>query len=565
MSKKILIITILLVAIILSQLSTIIYAATIDTSKTANLTIIEYENAYGKDKNANQNVPLSGVSITIYKLNEASFNNTASKIESDLKNGVINLPSQTLTTGSNGTVTFSNLQLGRYLVVQSNSPANVNVKMESFLVDLPRTSDDGTSWNYDVTVEPKNITIYGDVELDKTTNLGNALQDTTWELQEKGEDNNWTKYNYSGTLTTNKDGKILLENLPAGNYRLVETSTVAGYILDQQNYKEFTISKDKTSIILECINEKPSIQKQVKISDGYGSAVGAYSKDSVEWKVTADVPSIINKMNTYFITETLPNQLDYVPNSLNVFGENNTLLTLNTDYTLTTENKTLKIQFTPNKLSSFNSIYFTYQTNFNQSVEYGKSILNNSTLTYTNKIDIEGNCVSAITTNPVSAEVHTGALAILKTDINDIPLQGAKFKISASKKDAQDKKYIKDKDGNDIVAVSNSNGIAKFYGLKYGNDNILANSASSQYFVTEIESPTYKENDEIKHYNLLADSVEVTVNTFSGDETKNPSQIINKKGFILPVTGVAGTVSLIALGSIIVFVSVKRIKKHDEK
>ena len=58
------------------------------------------------------------------------------------------------------------LELGLYLVVETKVPENVTVTCNPFLVSLPMTTIDGSEWNYDITVYPKNAT--GDPTLEKT-------------------------------------------------------------------------------------------------------------------------------------------------------------------------------------------------------------------------------------------------------------------------------------------------------------------------------------------------------------------------------------------------------------
>ena len=91
--------------------------------------------------------------------------------------------------------------------------------------------------------------------------MNTPLEGTTWELQVKNLQDIWEKYNYDGTLTTNANGQIILNNLPAGDYRLVEISTIEGYILDSSNIQEFCITSENTSHTLTAINELPNIEK----------------------------------------------------------------------------------------------------------------------------------------------------------------------------------------------------------------------------------------------------------------------------------------------------------------
>ena len=57
-----------------------------------------------------------------------------------------------------GNTKAENLELGLYLVVETKVPENVTATCDPFIISLPMTSADGASWNYDVTVYPKNTT-----------------------------------------------------------------------------------------------------------------------------------------------------------------------------------------------------------------------------------------------------------------------------------------------------------------------------------------------------------------------------------------------------------------------
>jgi len=56
------------------------------------------------------------------------------------------------------------LELGLYLVVETRVPENVTSTCNPFLISLPMTTLDGSAWNYDVTVYPKNRTGYPTLE-----------------------------------------------------------------------------------------------------------------------------------------------------------------------------------------------------------------------------------------------------------------------------------------------------------------------------------------------------------------------------------------------------------------
>ena len=83
-------------------------------------------------------------------------------LEAAVKNGGMAMPE----TDVAGHTFASDMEQGLYLVVETCVPENVTSTCNPFFVSLPMTTIDGTAWNYDVTVYPKNQT--GNPTLDKT-------------------------------------------------------------------------------------------------------------------------------------------------------------------------------------------------------------------------------------------------------------------------------------------------------------------------------------------------------------------------------------------------------------
>ena len=83
-------------------------------------------------------------------------------LETAVKNGGVAMSE----TDATGHTSASNMEQGLYLVVETRVPENVTSTCNPFLVSLPMTTIDGTAWNYDVTVYPKNQT--GNPTLEKT-------------------------------------------------------------------------------------------------------------------------------------------------------------------------------------------------------------------------------------------------------------------------------------------------------------------------------------------------------------------------------------------------------------
>ena len=83
-------------------------------------------------------------------------------LETAVKNGGVAMNE----TDATGHTSASDMKQGLYLVVETRVPENVTSTCNPFFVSLPMTTIDGTAWNYDVTVYPKNQT--GSPTLEKT-------------------------------------------------------------------------------------------------------------------------------------------------------------------------------------------------------------------------------------------------------------------------------------------------------------------------------------------------------------------------------------------------------------
>jgi len=62
----------------------------------------------------------------------------------------------TQTTGDTGVVTFSNVDQGYYILAETVTPGGYNPSASS-VISLPLTKKDGTGFNYDINVYPKNV------------------------------------------------------------------------------------------------------------------------------------------------------------------------------------------------------------------------------------------------------------------------------------------------------------------------------------------------------------------------------------------------------------------------
>lgn len=391
----------------------------IDWTKKGSLTIHKYETdtaptgVHDNGENTTSGTPLNGVTFTLYKVQDDTWlksyyqgtgTSPAMPQVSDYvdsngtpKTGVTLPTGIPVTTAGDGTAVASGLELGLYLVVETNKPDAVKQAADPFLVSIPMTSVDTKSWLYDVTVNPKNVTTYGAATLKKVGYTGSKQDDTamsgyTFKLYKwngtawnqitnkpkNGQDNMGDAL---GTLTTNDSGTISVDGLTQGVYAFVETgvNSTQGYILDAGTAYVFKLNDEgamqtattsdvastantfdsavktlnydcvkpttagSTTNNLEVINYKPDFTKTVKDRKGNTSAThnADYAiGDKVPFVLTIQVPENIAKLKTFKVTDSVtPTQLAYSEDAV-VMGTKNgetteTMLSAATDYTIT--------------------------------------------------------------------------------------------------------------------------------------------------------------------------------------------------------------------------------------
>lgn len=299
------------------------------------------------------------------------------------------------TTDADGVVTFDNLDLGLYLVLETKLPDLVVEAAAPAIISVPMQKDSDnkvaenekqpvTEWLYNVHIFPKNSTKYGSVNLIKKGYTGNrcdeGLPNVTYELYKyEGNDENpvytkdspdWKKITNKTTpagdntgdelnLVTDSEGKISIEGLTKGTYCFVEQSAKvkqdgkeyeSAYIVDKEpiyftvdatgNYT--STAKNDTINALEAKNHKPDVEKKVGMKDASGNI--SYDKkadysigDYVPYQVTITIPQNIEKLDTFVVTDT-PTHLEFVKDDNHPFivkGEDATEpMVENTDYTV---------------------------------------------------------------------------------------------------------------------------------------------------------------------------------------------------------------------------------------
>lgn len=559
--------------------------------------------------------------------------------------GVTTVDKHSEVTAADGLATFNNLEYGLYLVVETKAPKKVTQRTEPFLVSVPMTrtvdytkdskvSEANADWLYDVHVYPKNSTAMGTVTIQKEFYVGNekqnALAGVSFGLQKKQEDETWIdvtrddEANKDYTLTTDSNGKLVIEHLPVGVYRVFEKeytgdSKKGGYILDGTKY-EFEVMQDsqikyegKTdpSLTLTLANHKPDLKKEVPVAgkpSDWGN-VAQYGKgDVIPYKITVTIPKNIDKLGVFTVSDS-PKGLKDNKSSISIAN-----LTANTHYEVKANDDNpngFVIEFKPGQMKDFagQKVEITYNATLDTGTALtigGNGNANKAKLVYTNEIDENGSPVTGKENHiEDSATVYTFSIQIHKTNEDGAGLSGVTFdlykKVSETGAGAavDEKTYKKvgleaPGDGMKWVFVQTltSGEDGKIDTADYGNGrntNYIAGLANGEYWLVETKT--------VNGYNLLNGPVklelnikatetwsetivdengnvtkhgEVTSTTYNGGEGNNSyvlKNIVNRKGFQLPVTGGFGTLLFSGIGVLLVLAGVAVLfsmkKKND--
>lgn len=549
-------------------------------------------------------------------------------------------------TSKDGIVTFENLELGLYLVVESEKPVTVTGAVEPFLVSVPMTriGEDGKTipneWLYDIHVYPKNSTSKGDVTLKKMGAVGDKtdpnpvpVQGVKFKLEmlTAGADENveasWNLIPFNKTtpeFTTNENGEITAANLIPGKYRFTEVGYAddapnKSYIINNgdtyvfdvdkegnvsqpesaENNADYDTAEEKTITVY---NYRPDVNKQVKNrSNGYGDAADYNKDDTITYKVVVDVPTNIEKLRKFVLTDT-PTHLKDDFASVKVYSDEDmqSVVEPGSIYSVEGTDKGFTITFTPKQMSVFagKKLYVSYTAkldkdangNFAGSTAVGGNS-NSIELTYSNKTKLdkdEAENPDNQTKIKDEAVVYSFQLNVQKTNGKD-NLPGVVFDLykegevgaqGALDSDKAKKLGFENTERTGYVLVqenlvTDDNGQIVYKGLANGNYwlvetktlegyNLLAKPVGVTLNIDYKKSLT--ENKTYVGGVLVKSDVSATEESFKGTSINDKEngkiiggsavEVVNRKGFTLPVTGGFGTLLFSGIGVLLVLAGV---------
>lgn len=608
-------------------------------------------------------LPASGVEFTLYQVKNIDeliqyFDGVSGAQEVDAKNyfknkrysdgvtdAVAGKPTFHGETKKDGTVTFGDLQLGLYLVVESKKPVTVTKAVEPFLVSVPMTriGEDGKTipneWLYDIHVYPKNSTSKGDVTLKKMGAVGDKtnavpVEGVKFKLEmltagaDADVEANWNPIPFNETtpeFTTNDNGEITAANLIPGKYRFTEVGYADGapnksYIInngdkyvfdvDQEGNVSKPINADNTAdyeaqdTTIIVYNYRPDVNKQVKnrSNNDYGDAADYNKDETITYKVVVDVPTNIEKLQKFVLTDT-PMNLTDDSESVKVYKDETmqSEVAAGNIYSVAKTDKGFTITFTPAQMGAFagKKLYVSYTAKLDkdESGNFAGSTAvdgnsNKIELTYSNKTKLtkeEADTQDNKTEIKDEAVVYSFQLNVKKTDgtknlgagiMFDLYKESTTSAQGALTPDEAKKLGFENTDTTGYVCVkkdlvTDNNGQIVYKGLANGNYwlvetktlegyNLLAKPVEVKlninYKKTLTEKKTYVNGV------LVKSDVSATAEPFDGTTITDKEEgktiggsavtVVNRKGFTLPVTGGFGTLLFSGIGVLLVLAGV---------
>lgn len=428
------------------------------------------------------------------------------------------------------------------------------------------------------------------------------ISGATFALQKKSDaDGKWINITKQSTaqgddtgaalsLTTNNEGKITIEGLSKGEYRLIETFVGDGYIMDGATAYVFKVNADSSitygtetnaNITINVTNERPDLTKKVQKKNGgtWGMDADYSIGDEIPYKITVDVPKNITRLKTFTVTDTptnLTDDLDSIEikcNDVAVIADAYTKVAGGDGFTIKfkpaqmeaykgkqlviTYNATLKDTAFNTTAGNRNTAKLEYSKNItpnttddpdnpNKDKEEGKNTIENSTVVYTFAVKIEKTGEDG---------TETKKLANVEFDLYQEVPAGTEGAISGADAPAG---LDKTKSWKNIKTLkTGTDGTVTHKGLSNGTYYLVETKTNDGYNLlkkpiavilnvqytttTKTESAWVEDGNGEKQVKS-----EIKETTFtSADSTTQQGikvqKVINKKGFTLPTTGGIGT------------------------
>lgn len=356
--------------------------------------------------------------------------------------------------------------------------------------------------------------------------------------------------NISGTKETATGDTVTFSNLDLGYY-LVDSSLGALCGLNTTN-PDATITEK---------NGQPTIEKEVKNGDTWGTTNDAKIGDTVEFQVKVKVEA---GAKNYVVTDTMEKGLSFDSKTLTVTC-NGATATLNSDYSLelNKNNTTFTLTFADSYVAGKvgETIVVTYAATLNENAVVAGN-KNNATLHYGNK-----QTVNKETTT------YTYEFDLVKVDgTTNKLLNGAEFKLYETKDSDTALRFVKNADGSYRVALNTENGENVTDTIVVNGKVHISGLDKVNYWLEETRAPDgYNKLTERQEVKLSEGSQNATLETGATTWAEGNGGVVveNNAGTVLPSTGGMGTTLFYVIGgglmvaAVVLLVTKKRMEHKN--
>ena len=345
---------------------------------------------------------------------------------------------------------------------------------------------------------------------------------------------------------TSTGSDVIFSHLDLGYY-LVDSSLGALCGLNTTN-PDVTITEK---------NEKPTIEKEVKNGDAWGTTNDAKIGDTVEFKITIHVEAGAQK---YKVTDTMEKGLSFNSGSIKIddaaLDNNNATLTLKQKEGDPTFTLTFADSYVAGKVGETIVVTYTATLNENAVVAGNK---NSATLHYSNQ-----QTVNKETTT------YTHEFDLVKVDgTTNKLLDGAEFKLYTAKDGGEPIKFVAVEGG---YRVANGDETGAVDTIKVNGKVHISGLDKVNYWLDETHAPAgYNKLTERQEVKLSEGSQNATLETgaITWAEGNGGVVVKNNAGTVLPSTGGMGTTLFYVIGgglmvaAVVLLVTKKRMEHKN--
>lgn len=345
---------------------------------------------------------------------------------------------------------------------------------------------------------------------------------------------------------TSTGSDVIFSHLDLGYY-LVDSSLGALCGLNTTN-PDVTITEK---------NEKPTIEKEVKNGDAWGTTNDAKIGDTVEFKITIHVEAGAQK---YKVTDTMEKGLSFNSGSIKIddaaLDDNNATLTLKQKEGDPTFTLTFADSYVAGKVGETIVVTYTATLNENAVVAGNK---NSATLHYSNQ-----HTVNKETTT------YTHEFDLVKVDgTTNKLLDGAEFKLYTAKDGGEPIKFVAVEGG---YRVANGDETGAVDTIKVNGKVHISGLDKVNYWLDETHAPAgYNKLTERQEVKLSEGSQNATLETGATTWAEGNGGVVvkNNAGTVLPSTGGMGTTLFYVIGgglmvaAVVLLVTKKRMEHKN--